>query len=375
MYAQDRTWAEISLKNIAHNFRELSNAVGDGVKVLGVVKANAYGHGAVQIAAALLEAGCQYLAVATVGEAAELRENGIDAPILILGSTSAQDSDEVISRGLTQSLASFEDAARLSEAAVRAGRRVKVHLKLDTGMGRLGFVCRGGELDPIIEALSLPNLDFEGVFTHFAVSEIPDDDYTRMQFKVFTDTVSALEEKTGVKFKIRHCANSGAMLNYKETHLDMVRPGIVLYGHYPGADCRHIDLRPAMELKTRIVHIKHVEAGDTLSYGRTYTAPSRRKIATVPIGYADGLMRALSGKADMLLRGKRVKQVGRICMDMCMLDVTDIPDAAVGDTVTVFGRDGDGFISVDEVAEKAGTISYEILCAVSPRVPRIYADK
>ena len=377
MYRQKRTWAEVSLNNIAHNYRQLVSAVGSDVKVLGVVKANAYGHGSVPVAGVLQEQGCGYLAVATIDEAVELRDSGIVIPIMILGHTSAKYADDLIAYGITQSLSSYEDACSLSEAASKLGKSIKVHLKLDTGMSRLGFICHDGadQTGTILKALRLPYLEFEGVFTHFAVSELLGDGFTQQQFRSFLRTVETLEKNSGIKFKIKHCANSGAMLNYKEMHLDMVRPGIVLYGQYPGADCGRLDLRPAMELKTRIAQIKYIEPGYTVSYGRAYTAGSRRRIATIPIGYADGLLRSLSGRMDVLVRGRRAPQVGKICMDMCMIDITDIPEAETGDVVTIFGTDGGAEIPLDEVAEKAGTINYEILCELSPRVPRLYPRK
>ena len=371
----ERTWAEIDLDNIEHNFREMKAKLGEDTRFLGVVKADAYGHGANRVAAVLQEAGCDYFAVACLDEALRLRAGGAMLPILILGYTSPERTPELIAYDITQAVSSFAMAKEMSLIACSLGKTLKVHLKADSGMGRMGFTCHDGR-DPapeMAEIMRLPNLDFEGIFTHFAVSDVAGgEEYTEMQFAAFTSLADRLETLSGKKFRIRHCTNSGAMINYKKTYLDMVRPGIALYGCYPDKDRGDLELRPVMQLKTRIYQIKDFEAGDTVSYGRLYTAPSARRIAVIPIGYADGLHRVLSGKLEMLVRGKRVPQVGRICMDMCMLDVTDVKGVSLGDVVTVFGRDGDGFIPVEEPAEKAGTISYEILCDVSPRVPRIY---
>lgn len=366
-----RTWAEISLESIVGNMNAMRARLRSGTRFLGVVKANAYGHGAVRVARTLEENGCDYLAVACLPEAIELREGGVRLPILILGCTDPAFAGELMRYGITQSVGDLAAASALSAAAMAAGKTLKCHLKLDTGMGRLGFTCRTGLEPPreALQALMLKGLDYEGVFTHFAVSDTEGcEDYTRNQLTAFTDAVDALERAAGRRFSIRHCANSGAMLSWPDAYLDMVRPGIMLYGCMPGCDY----IRPAMALKTRIVQVKDFAPGDTVSYGRTYAAPSPRRVAVVPVGYADGLHRVLSGRMDMLLRGRRVRQIGRICMDMCMLDVTEVPEAAPGDIVTVFGRDGDQEITADELAGLAGTISYELLCAVSPRVPRIY---
>ena len=377
MHQQNRTWAEISLKNIEHNFHAIENYVENDAIVLGVVKANAYGHGSLKVAQLLQEIGCKYMAVATLDEAKTLRDGGITTPILILGRTSPEFTKDIIEYTLTQSVTNTADALEMSNIASALGKTVKVHLKLDTGMGRIGFVCHDSMLPmgDLVKTVTLPNLDFEGVFTHFAVSEVTDDSYTAKQFKSFTAIVRQLEAESGKNFKIKHCANSAAMLNYKEMHLDMVRPGIALYGVYPAEGNWEIDLRPAMELKTNICHIKDIEEGFSVSDGRKFIAPNRRKIATIPIGYADGLHRLFSGKIEVLIRGKRAKQVGNICMDMCMVDVTDIPDVRVGDTVTIFGCDGDDFISADEFASKGGFISYEALCSPSERVPRVHIEK
>lgn len=370
---QKRTWAEVSLDNIERNYKAIRARLHKGTRFLGVVKADAYGHGAVPVSRLLEDLGCDYLAVAYLDEGIELRDAGITLPILVFGYTMPVYTPELLKYGLTQTVSSVEMARSMSEIAAETGRKLPVHLKVDSGMGRLGFPCHHGENPEkeLLEILKLDGLYVEGIYTHFAVSDT-DEAYTMEQLASFSRQIGSLEANSGMKIPIKHCANSGAMINYLQTDLDMVRPGLSLYGMYPGADKGGIELAPAMELKTRIVQIKDFSPGYTVSYGRIYTAPSPRKIAVISIGYSDGLHRVLSGNMDVLVRGKRVPQVGRICMDMCMVDVTDVPDASVDDIVTIFGEDGDEWIPVEEPASNAGTISYEIVCAVSKRVPRVY---
>lgn len=376
-HMQMRTWAEISLPNIEHNFKAMKARLKPGTRFLGVVKADAYGHGAPRVAALLQELGCDYLGVACIDEALALRAHGITLPILIMGYTSPRFLSELVDNNLTQTIYSTDAAEAFSAAALAAGKTLKAHLKIDSGMGRLGFTCHGGR-DPLPEIrriLELPGLFYEGIFSHFAVADVFGDPFTQTQFEDFKLFVDRLEKSSGIQFEIKHCANSGGMVNYDWSYFDMVRPGIMLYGLYPDKETGGIELRPAMELKTRIAQVKDFDAGDTVSYGRIYTVPSKQKLAVITIGYADGLHRVLSGKIDVLVHGKRARQVGNICMDMCMIDVSHIPGVKEGDVVTIFGRDGDGFIPVEELAGLAGTISWELLCAVSPRVSRVYLKK
>lgn len=374
MNLQDRTWAEIDLDHLEYNYHSICSHLNPGTRFLGIVKADSYGHGSVPVAKTLENAGCEFLAVATVWEAIELREQNIHLPILILGYTAPEYTDLLIRYNITPSISDEATAQAMSAAALAFGHVLSVHLKVDSGMGRLGFICHDDvDAAPVLERIMLlPGLTAEGIFTHFAVSDMPESDYTSQQFQAFSRLISHLEEKTEQKFKIKHCVNSGAMINYKEFQMDMVRPGIMLYGLYPAVETGNIDLRPVMSLKTRVVQIKTIQSGFSVSYGRNYRADAERKIAVLPIGYADGLHRTLSGKIDVLIRGKRVRQIGNICMDMCMVDVTDLPDIAIGDVVTIFGQDGSASISVDELAQKADTISYELLCSVSKRIPRVY---
>ena len=373
--ATKRTWAEISLPNLEHNYRALRGMLPRGCRFLGVVKANAYGHGAVPVAKKLEELGVEYLAVACLDEAVELRRAGITAPILLLGPTPVEFAGELLQYDLTQSVQDLPAARALSEAAVKADKPLKIHIKVDTGMSRLGFLCDeehvNMSVEEIVKACSLPGLEAEGIFTHFANAD-GDESYTMRQLTRFLDVVDKLRAR-GVELKIRHCAASAAVLNYPCTHLDMVRPGIALYGHYPDPSCQGLDgpgLLPVMTLKTRIAAVRELRAGTCISYGCTHTLARESRLAVLPVGYADGLERLLSNRSEMLVHGQRVPVLGRVCMDMCMVDVTDLPDVKVGDEATVFGPD----LPLEEKAGAVGTIQYELLCGVAPRVPRVYIE-
>ena len=365
-----RTWAEINLRALEHNVNQIRSRLPEGCDFLGVVKANAYGHGGVRVAKKLEQIGVKHLAVASFDEAAELRYNGIKAEILILGPTPVYLTREIVKLGnVCQTIGSLNMAKQMS--ARLQGETLPVHLKLDTGMSRIGFsVHREAGLRDAEAAMQLDGLDVQGVFTHFAVSDEAGDTFTHDQFERFMDAVAHLEGVRGEKFKLRHCTNSGAMVNYPEMYLDMVRPGLTTYGLYPAAERGALELKPVMTLKTRVAEITDHCEGDTVSYGRTYTCDGPCRFAVLPIGYADGLQRSLSGKLEVLIGGKKAPQRGRICMDMCMVDITHLPDVQVGDEVEIFGCGQ----SVSELAALAGTIPYELLCAVSPRVPRVYED-
>ena len=370
-----RTWAEIDLSNLEHNYLALRGMLPRGCRFLGVVKANAYGHGAIPGAKKLVDLGAEYLAVACLDEAVELRQAGIAAPILILGPTLPNFADELLKYDLTQSVQDMELAKALSCAAVKSDKNMKIHIKVDTGMSRLGFLCNEDTVDDsvreIVKACSLPGLDAEGIFTHFANAD-GDEEYTMRQFIRFMDTLDKLAE-LGVEFQIRHCAASAAVLNYPCTHLDMVRPGIAQYGHYPDPSCEGLDgpgLIPLMTVKTRVVAVRDLKKGTSISYGCTHTLTRNSRVAVLPIGYADGLDRLLSNRGEVLIHGNRVPILGRVCMDLCMVDVTDIPEIQVGDEVTVFGPE----LPLEEKADVVGTIQYEMLCGISRRVPRVYID-
>ena len=374
-----RTWAEISLDAIEHNYKVIRAAADPKTMICCVIKADAYGHGAVMLAHEYESLGADWFAVSNLEEALQLRRNGIEKPILILGYTPAQMACDLAANRISQSVFSLEYARELSDIAAKSGVDVNIHIKVDTGMTRIGFLYQDpqrdrGAIEEMIAAAALPHLNPQGIFTHFASADEGDcgEGYTRRQFACFTDAIAHLKE-AGIEFEIRHCANSAAIFEYPEFDLDMVRPGIVLYGLYPSDQIRNkADLWPAMELKSVVSMTKEVDAGVFVSYGRTYQTAGKTKIATVPIGYADGFCRVNSGKAQMLVHGKRVPVIGRVCMDQLMLDVTGIGEIRSGDIVTVFGRDGGEEISAAQLASLSGTINYELVCLVGKRVPRIY---
>jgi alanine racemase len=379
-------WAEIDLNAIAHNARELRRRTDPRAKVMAVVKANGYGHGAVEVARTAIASGAEWLGVARLSEAIALREAGFSAPILVFGYTPPADAGRLLDFDLRQSVYSLDAARAYSEAAART-RRIRVHLKVDTGMGRLGMVpaALSGQ-DPrhavgdafIREATAiarLPGISAEGIFTHFAAADSADLSSAQRQLTLFMEVISALKS-SGLEFELRHSANSAAVIAIPESHLDLVRPGIALYGLKPSEeiDLTGISLKPAMALKTRIIHLKAVPAGTAISYGMTYRAPRATVIATVPAGYADGYRRLFSSRGSMLVHGRRVPVVGRVCMDLTMLDVGAVPDARVEDEVVIFGWQGGEFISADDLARDLGTINYEIVCDLAARVPRVYQN-
>ena len=371
---QTRTWTEINLSNLEHNYRALRAMLPQDCRFLGVVKADAYGHGAVPVARRLEQLGAEYLAVACLDEALELRQAGIAAPILILGYTPVERADSLLDNSITQTVYDLDMARALSDVAVAAGKTLKIHVKADTGMSRLGWLCGGKDqsaaLAAIVQVCALPGLEAEGIYTHFANAD-GDEDYTMLQFTRFLDLLEELKGR-GITFAIRHCAASAAVLNFPCTHLDMVRPGIVLYGHYPDPSCEGLDgpgLRPVMTLKTRVASVKTMPAGTPVSYGCTHVLDRETKLAALTIGYADGLPRLCSDKLEVLIGGRRARVVGRICMDMCMVDVTGL-DVKPGDEVEIFGEG----LPIEDVAALAGTVQYELLCAVSPRVHRAYLN-
>jgi len=368
-----RTWAEIDLDALRHNYEALRRRIGPQVKFLGVVKADAYGHGAVQVSKALQELGADYLAVSSIDEAMELRENDVAMPILILGHTPKEQVGRLIECRITQAVTCEAKALEYSQEAVRHGGALKIHIKVDSGMSRLGYLCAGEHfesgVDGICRACRLPGLEAEGIFTHFAVSDEPDEDsgeYTRQQFALFTRVIDETEKRLGRRFSIRHCANTGAVACYPETFLDMVRPGLLLYGY--GDFAQGLDLRPVMTLKTTVSTIKVYEPGTSISYGRIFKTERRTRMGVVPYGYADGFFRSLSNKCSLMTAEGPVPQRGKICMDMCMIDLTELPGVEVGDEVEIFGKRN----PVEILAATAGTIPYELTCAVSRRVPRVY---
>lgn len=363
-----RTWAEVNLDALEHNY-QLLRGLAPKAKLLGLVKANAYGHGAVPVAKKLQQLGADMLAVACLDEAIELRRWGITLPILCLGVTPVEYAGDLLACDITQTVGDLETGQALSAAAVAAGKTLKIHVKLDTGMGRLGFVWgeppTAGSARDIIVLATLPGLEAEGIFTHFANAD-GSQEYTRLQERRFQEAVQVLAD-CGVKFKICHCAASAAVLNYPYTSMDMIRPGIALYGCCPAPGMDNPGLKPVMTVKSRISAVRTLPAGSCVSYGCTATLERDSKVAVLPIGYGDGLPRVLSNKLEVRLGDRLCPVLGRICMDMCMVDVTDAPNVKIGDVAQVYGPGLTG-----RAAELAGTISYELLCQLTPRVPRVY---
>ena len=367
-----RTWAEIDLDALAHNYRALRARMGEQSRFLGVVKADAYGHGAVEVSRTLEELGAEYLAVSNLDEALELRQGGVSLPILQLGLTPADQTAQAIACRVTQAVWSESAALAFSREAQRAGGTLKIHIKLDTGMSRLGFPCDGGSFDASLEAIrrvcALPGLEAEGIFTHFAVSDEADEDsraYTLRQYRQFTSMTESLAGK-GLAFVIRHCANSGAAAGYPQFACDMFRPGIVSYGI--GHQAEDLGLRPVMTLKTVVGAVRELPEDTAVSYGCPFRTARPSRIGVLPIGYADGLHRTLSNRWQVWTPWGTAPIVGRICMDMCMADLTGLPQVREGGEVEVYGAHN----SVNEAARLAGTIAYELTCAVSRRVPRVY---
>ena len=368
-----RTWAEISLDNLTHNFETIRRQVGPKAKLLGVVKADAYGHGAVRVAKHLERLGAGYLAVSNLDECEELRVNGITLPILMLGFTPADQAERILKNDMTQAVPNLAIAEAYSSAAVHAGGTMKIHIKLDTGMGRLGFQCADAHFDAslrdILKILALPGLDVEGVFTHFCVSDEAADEcveFTKIQHDRFLRMIDAVETQGNFRFRLHHCCNAGGIASYPEWAWDMVRCGIILYG--TGDLAERMGMKPVMTVKTTVSTIKDFDPDTSISYGRQFFTTRPSRIAVLPIGYADGLFRALSGKLRVLTPYGEAQQVGRICMDMCMIDVTDLPQVKSGDEVEIFGEH---ILCADDAA-LCDTIPYELMCAVSKRVPRVY---
>ncbi len=374
-----RAWAEISLDNIAHNVREIKKHLKADVKLMGVVKADAYGHGVLETAKTILKNGADCLAVAFIDEAVQLRDSGIKSPILILGNSAAESIDDLLEFDIIPAVFTEEFAAQLSKRATELGKIAKIHIKVDTGMHRIGFLYsrdlteKENTIQKIIKISQLPNIEIEGIFSHFSTSDEENTEYTYTQFERFVELTERLTEK-GLQIPVRHMANSAATARFPEFQLDMVRAGVIMYGMYPSqcVDYQGFDLKPAMKFKTRIINIKTIDEGSAVSYGRKYIADTSKKIATIAVGYADGYSRLLSDKAEVIAGGVVVKQLGRICMDQCMIDVTSVNNINIGDEVTLFGDSLGAEIPIEDVADKMGTINYEVACIVGKRIPRIY---
>ncbi|MGV3026830.1 alanine racemase [Clostridium thermobutyricum] len=365
-------WAEVDLKAIENNIKEIKRVAKDK-EIIAVVKADAYGHGALDVVPVLLKNGADRLAVAVITEAIELREAGINVPILILGYTPISFADDIINYDIEQTVFDLNYAKELSKAALRLGKKAKIHISLDTGMGRIGFIPNEESINAIEEISKLDGIEITGMFTHFSTADEADKNYTREQFEKYKWTVDQLE-KRDINVGIKHVANSATIIDLEEYYYDAIRPGIILYGYYPSNEVNKekIKIKPALTLKSHVIHLKEVKEGTYISYGRKYVTKGIEKIATLPIGYADGYTRLLSGKVKVIINNKLVPVVGRICMDQCMINVSELDSVKVGDEVILLGETENCKYNADDIAKEIDTISYEILCMIGKRVPRVY---
>ncbi len=370
-----RTWADINLDNIEHNFNLIKEKVSKSTKIMAVVKADAYGHGAKILAKLFDNLGADWFAVSNIEEALQLRKFGIKKPVLILGYTPVTLAKTLAENNISQAILDKEYALSLQRQAKADNVKVKGHIKIDSGMGRIGFYHHSlddkSAVEDILTSLKGGNIISEGIFTHFATSDYDNDEngeHAKKQFELFCDVIEKLKQN-GVNFKLRHCANSAATLDKPQYHLDMVRPGIILYGLNPSSYFEKYDLKPAFTMKSVVSLTKKIYKDDTVSYGKTFKAENKMSVATVPVGYADGYLRSLSNNGYVVINGKKARILGRVCMDQLMVDITDINNVKVGDEVLLFGGKG---LSTDDFANLCNTINYEIVCLVGKRVPRVY---
>ncbi len=367
-------WAEVDLNAIKYNITNIRKMV-NTKELIAVVKADAYGHGALNVSEILLENGATKLAVAVITEALDLRHGNINAPIMILGYTPLDFAGDLINYDIEQTIFDLGYAKKLSEIALNLGKKAKVHIALDTGMGRIGFLINDNSFSEVMEICSLEGLEVVGIFTHFSTADENDKSYSNEQFEKFVSFNNKLKNK-GINIPLKHVSNSGAIIDMPNTYLDGVRAGIVLYGYYPSeqVEKQNLDLKKAITIKTQVAHVKVLDEGEYISYGRKFKTERKSIIATLPIGYADGYSRALTGKAKVIINGKFAPVVGTICMDQCMIDVSDIGDVNVGDEVVVLGQDGDLKFDADDIADAINTINYEVLCMIKQRIPRVYIE-
>ena len=370
-----RVHADIDLDAVLFNFEQMNRNIPEAAKIMAVVKTDAYGHGAVPIASFVEH--CDYLwgfATATVDEAVELRKAGIQKPILILGYTFPECYSDIVKYDIRQTVFAYDMAKALSEEAVRQKKKAYIHVKLDTGMGRIGYQSAETAAEDAAKMKALPLLEMEGVFTHFANADMENQEFTLKQIAKFHEMILAME-KSGVTFTLKHCANSAGIIELTEQEFDLVRAGIISFGLWPSNEVKKdvVQLKPILSLKSHVVYVKDVEPGTPVSYGSTWTAEEKRKIATVPIGYGDGYPRSLSNKGYVLIKGRKAPIVGRVCMDQMMVDVTDIPEEIkIGDRVTLIGQDGELSITAEELGDLSGRFNYELVCDLGNRIPRIY---
>lgn len=367
---QRSVWAEVNLQNLRENYSKLQGYTKS--EMMPIVKADAYGHGVIPAVKTLLACGARRFGVAFLEEALEIKAVFPEAAVLILGSTEPDQAEALVKEEIIPAVFRVSQARALSEAALRQGRKAKIHLKIDTGMNRIGF--REEDFAAILKVAALPNLLIEGIFTHFATADQEELAFAREQLERFLTFCDKLKQ-AGLSIPLRHAANSAALLQLPESHLELVRPGISLYGFAPSSEVGgDAGLKPVMSWKAKISHCKEIGQGESVSYGRTFQAGGPTRVATIPVGYADGLRRGLSNRAEMLVRGSRARVIGRVCMDQTMLNVTEIPEAQVGDVATILGKDGQEQITAMEMAQWLDTISYEVVCGISKRVPRVYVD-
>lgn len=370
-------FAEIDLAAFRHNMAVVRELVKRGSRIMAVVKGDAYGHGADVLAVEALKCGAEYLAVARLNEAVDLRNRGIDAPILLFGQSLPLYAEEYIRHNLYVSVNSSKAAEALSIEAEKSGAVIPVHVKVDTGMGRLGIVEEAAEIADVIKRTGeLPGVEVKGVYSHFANADSADKTDAQLQLNKFLE-IREMVISSFIDAPLFHIANSAALMELPGSHLDIVRPGIMLYGLYPSSEMKREKtlLKPVMSLKSQISQVKKVGPGFAVSYGSTYVTEKESLIATVPAGYADGYSRLLSSIGEVLVKGKRAPLIGRVCMDLTMLDLSNIPGVCEGDEAVLFGNQGDGFIGADEIAEKTGTISYEVVSGITSRVPRVYINQ
>lgn len=374
-FLKPRVIAEVDLRAIRHNYREIRKIIPKEVKIMGVVKADAYGHGAIRVSKVLQEEGVDRLAVAIAKEGEELRVSDIKLPILVLGYTPKADIELLIVNDLTQTIFSYEMAKYISTEAGKFNKIINVHIKIDTGMGRIGFLPNTNSIIEIRKIMTLPNINVEGLFTHFSTSDEEDPSYTKEQWSIFKGFINELKD-FDIDIPLIHAANSGAILNHTHTYLDIVRPGILLYGHYPSKFLENykLSLIPSMTLKTQIVHVKELMENKFISYGKSFKTNQKTKIATIPIGYADGYPRNLSNKSHVLINGQFAKVIGKICMDQFMVNVTNVTNVNVGDEVVLFGFQFNKCIHIEDLASICQTINYELISTIGKRVPRRYID-
>lgn len=373
MKKAERVCANINLDALENNVKEIRRVIKDDTKLMCVIKADGYGHGARKMAMELDKMGADWFAVATADEGVELRNSGVEKPILILGFTYPDQYDDLIKYNITPTVITYDNAKELSDYAAKKNAVLDIHVKLDTGMSRIGIMIDDQTVDVLIKMSQLGNVRIQGIFTHFACADERDKSITYRQIEKYNRVIGELEGR-GLHIPIKHASNSAGIMQFPEANMNMVRAGIILYGLYPSEDVDKsiLDLQPVMELKSHVAYMKEIDAGLGISYGLTYVTKRRSKIATITVGYGDGYPRQLSNRGRVLIKGQSAPIVGRICMDQFMVDITDLENIEEGDEVTLVGRDGSEFISVEEVADMVGSFNYEFICVIGRRIPRVY---